>query len=65
MKIAMIGLGKMGGNMTRRLLAGGHRVVVSDLDVVLMTRRPPKATLCPDAMLFRSSWRRPRRVVWV
>jgi len=26
----MIGLGKMGGNMTRRLLRGGHRVVVYD-----------------------------------
>jgi 6-phosphogluconate dehydrogenase len=27
MDIAMIGLGKMGGNMARRLLRGGHRVV--------------------------------------
>lgn len=32
MEIAMIGLGKMGANMTRRLLKGGHRVVVSDLN---------------------------------
>lgn len=28
MELAMIGLGKMGGNMTSRLLRGGHRVVV-------------------------------------
>jgi 6-phosphogluconate dehydrogenase len=27
MELGMIGLGKMGGNMARRLLAGGHRVV--------------------------------------
>lgn len=27
MELAMIGLGKMGGNMARRLLGGGHRVV--------------------------------------
>jgi 6-phosphogluconate dehydrogenase len=27
MHIAMIGLGKMGANMARRLLRGGHRVV--------------------------------------
>ena len=27
MEIAMIGLGKMGGNMAQRLLKGGHRVV--------------------------------------
>ena len=30
MEIGMIGLGKMGGNMTRRLLRGKHRVVVYD-----------------------------------
>lgn len=32
MQIAMIGLGKMGLNMTRRLLEGGHEVFVYDLD---------------------------------
>ncbi len=31
MKIAMIGLGKMGANMAQRLLAGGHEVVAFDL----------------------------------
>jgi 6-phosphogluconate dehydrogenase len=30
MKIAMIGLGKMGGNMVRRLMRGGHSVVAFD-----------------------------------
>ena len=30
MELGMIGLGRMGGNMTRRLLKGGHRVVVYD-----------------------------------
>ena len=30
MKLGMIGLGKMGGNMTERLLRGGHEVVVFD-----------------------------------
>jgi 6-phosphogluconate dehydrogenase len=30
MDIAMIGLGKMGGNMARRLLRGGHNVVLYD-----------------------------------
>jgi len=32
MKLAMIGLGKMGGNMTNRLLAGGHTVSVFDFN---------------------------------
>ena len=35
MEIGMIGLGRMGGNMTIRLLQGGHQVVVWD-------RNPPK-----------------------
>jgi 6-phosphogluconate dehydrogenase len=30
MKLGMIGLGKMGGNMTERLMGGGHEVVVYD-----------------------------------
>ncbi len=30
MQLAMIGLGKMGGNMVERLLGGGHQVVVFD-----------------------------------
>src|SRR5258708_20026046 len=35
MQLGMIGLGRMGANMSRRLLAGGHRCVVFD--------RSPKA----------------------
>src|SRR5712692_4725610 len=30
MQLAMIGLGRMGGNMVQRLLQGGHQVVVFD-----------------------------------
>ena len=32
MQLAMIGLGRMGGNMTERLMRGGHAVVVYDRD---------------------------------
>ena len=31
MKLGMVGLGKMGANMTRRLMRGGHELVVTDL----------------------------------
>jgi 6-phosphogluconate dehydrogenase len=31
MRLGMVGLGKMGANMTRRLIRGGHEVVVTDL----------------------------------
>ena len=32
MQLAMIGLGKMGGNIVRRLMRGGHECVVHDVD---------------------------------
>ncbi|MDO8614500.1 MAG: decarboxylating 6-phosphogluconate dehydrogenase [Dehalococcoidia bacterium] len=42
MQIAMIGLGRMGANMTLRLLAGGHEVVVYD-------RNPEAAAALKDS----------------
>src|ERR1019366_4826273 len=32
MQMGMVGLGKMGGNMSRRLTQGGHQIVTFDLD---------------------------------
>ena len=32
MQLGMIGLGRMGGNMVRRLMKGGHTCVVYDRD---------------------------------
>jgi 6-phosphogluconate dehydrogenase len=32
MELGMIGLGRMGSNIVRRLLRGGHRVVVYDTE---------------------------------
>jgi 6-phosphogluconate dehydrogenase len=38
MDIAMLGLGRMGGNMARRLLRGGHRVVLWNRDATVSER---------------------------
>ena len=38
MKLAMIGLGKMGGNMTTRLLRSGIEVVGYDRSVEVVTK---------------------------
>ncbi|NOR72635.1 MAG: 6-phosphogluconate dehydrogenase, partial [Mariprofundaceae bacterium] len=32
MKLAMIGLGRMGGNMVKRLAEGGHEIIAYDVD---------------------------------
>ncbi|MBT97527.1 MAG: 6-phosphogluconate dehydrogenase (decarboxylating) [Dehalococcoidia bacterium] len=37
MELGMIGLGRMGGNMAQRLVAGGHRVVTFDRDLAAVT----------------------------
>src|SRR5258708_10585352 len=31
MQLGMVGVGRMGANMTRRVMRGGHQLVVSDL----------------------------------
>jgi 6-phosphogluconate dehydrogenase len=38
MQVGMVGLGKMGGNMVTRLLRGGHRVSVFDLDPAVVRK---------------------------
>jgi 6-phosphogluconate dehydrogenase len=38
MQIAIIGLGKMGGNMVKRLLGGGHTVVAWDRDAATVAK---------------------------
>ena len=38
MELGMIGLGRMGANMTTRLIAGGHRVVACDLSPEAVAR---------------------------
>ena len=38
MQLAMIGLGKMGGNMVERLMQHGHSVVAFDRDPAVVTK---------------------------
>ena len=38
MELGMIGLGRMGANMTERLLKAGHRIVVYDIDAAAIDR---------------------------
>ena len=65
MKIGMVGLGKMGANMTKRLLQGGHQVVVSDLDKeAVETVVADGATPAPELVDFATLLDAPR-TVWV
>ncbi len=65
MKLAMIGLGKMGANMTRRLMQGGHQVVVHDLDIDAVEAMEREGALGADSLERVVELLEPPRVVWV
>ena len=65
MKIGLIGLGRMGANITRRLVGHGHEVVVFDLDTEAVRQMASEgASPAADLAQLASALPSPR-VVWV
>jgi 6-phosphogluconate dehydrogenase len=66
MDIAMVGLGRMGGNMARRLLKGGHRVVGYNRSPEVTHEIAAEAGLTPALSLHEVvTLLTPPRAVWV
>ena len=65
MDIGMIGLGRMGANMTQRLLNGGHRVVVSDLNADAVAVSAQSGAIAATSLADLVSKLPPRRAVWM
>jgi len=65
MELGMIGLGKMGSNMTKRLLEGGHRVVVYDRDAQPVKAEIALGAVSADSMEHLVSQLVAPRAVWV
>ncbi|MBE2201908.1 MAG: decarboxylating 6-phosphogluconate dehydrogenase [Anaerolinea sp.] len=65
MEIAMVGLGKMGANMTKRLLQGGHRVVVSDLNEEAVTTAVAEGAIAAASLGALPDLLAAPRAVWV
>ncbi|MDT8436151.1 MAG: decarboxylating 6-phosphogluconate dehydrogenase [Gemmatimonadota bacterium] len=65
MKIGMVGLGKMGANMTERLLKGGHEVVVTDLKEEAVAKAAEKGAQGAASLADLVAALEPPRVVWV
>jgi 6-phosphogluconate dehydrogenase len=65
MQIAMIGLGKMGANMTKRLLQGGHTVVVSDLNAAALAEAESAGAVAATSLDDVVAKLNPPRAVWV
>jgi 6-phosphogluconate dehydrogenase len=65
MEIAMIGLGKMGANMTKRLLRGGHRVVVSDLNETAVAEAVAAGAVAAQSLEAIPDLLAAPRAVWI
>jgi 6-phosphogluconate dehydrogenase len=66
MRLGMVGLGKMGGNMAQRLTRGGHEVVVYDRDPAVTAQVAQAAGAEPAASLDELIQKlQPPRAVWV
>lgn len=66
MQIAIVGLGKMGGNMARRLLRGGaHQVVGWDRDASIVDELAARGVVAADSLGDLVAKLSTPRVVWV
>jgi 6-phosphogluconate dehydrogenase len=65
MQLAMIGLGKMGANMARRLLRGGHRVVANDVDAQTIARLAGEGATPAKSLAEVVQLLVPPRAVWL
>jgi len=65
MELGMIGLGKMGGFMTERLIRGGHRVVGFDRDPAVVQKLAEKGAVSSNSLENIISQLKPPRAIWL
>jgi 6-phosphogluconate dehydrogenase len=65
MQLGMIGLGRMGGNMTERCLQRGHKLVVYDHQAEVVARYVPKGAVGVSSVEDLVSQLQPPRAIWL
>jgi 6-phosphogluconate dehydrogenase len=65
MQIGMIGLGRMGANMVRRLIRGGHQCVVFDMNPESVAELQTEGATGSSSMNDFVSKLKPPRAVWM
>ncbi len=65
MDIGMVGLGRMGANMTQRLIEGGHRVVVTDLNPDAINASEAIGAVGAGSLDALVAQLAPRRAIWM
>lgn len=65
MELGMVGLGKMGRNMVTRLLTGGHRLVVHDLNAEVVQAVAAEGGIAAESAVNLAEKLKAPRAVWV
>ncbi len=65
MQLGMIGLGRMGGNIVRRLMRGGHECFVFDRNPATVAALAKEGAVPAGGLANLVSKMKPRRAVWV
>jgi 6-phosphogluconate dehydrogenase len=65
MQLGMVGLGKMGANMTRRLMRGGHSLVVSDLSADAVKHLAAEGATGSSSLEDLIAKLTPPRAIWI
>ena len=65
MQIGMIGLGRMGANMVRRLIAGGHECVVYDRNLESVEKLQSKGVIGSVSLKDFAAKLKPPRTAWL
>ncbi len=65
MELGMIGLGKMGGFMSERLIRGGHRVIGFDRDPAVVQTLAEKGAVSANSLDNIISQLKPPRAIWL
>ena len=65
MQLGMVGLGRMGANMTRRLMRGGHQLVVSDLSHDAVNQLAGEGAIGSSSLADLVSKLTPPRAAWI
>jgi 6-phosphogluconate dehydrogenase len=65
MQIGMVGLGRMGANMARRLMGGGHKCVVSDLTAANVQQMAGEGAIGSSSIEDFVAKLTPPRVAWI
>ena len=65
MKIGMVGLGRMGSNMARRLMRGGHQCVVFDLNPQSVSQLAKEGAQASTSLEDLAARLEKPRAVWI